>query len=453
MPGSTAAGKHEPGTARVDGVQEPDSDRTQFFIRQGDDVQGPFGRARIRALVRRGRLRPEMELSRDRVSWTAASEVPGLFDGPRTRRSPKRGRARTAGYAFRRTMQEHTPDTYATFAIIGLNALVYLLMVLRGVDPFDPSIEDLLAWGADYGPLTTHGEWWRLLTSTFVHAGIVHLLANMVILFYIGRFMERLLGRGGFVVLYVFAGLIGSLASLAWNDAVVSAGASGAVFGLFGGVLGFLSRRDRDRVAREIVGVVGRTAAIYVVIQTVLGLMSPRTDVAAHVGGFVGGFAMGYWLGHPLTEAGVAGRRRRWIVGAGAGLLVVAALCALFVPVDDARAPIERFAELERRMLSEHPWAFGREVAIPPPDEARRALSEDVLPTWREAVTLMDGIRNPPDRHAHRVALLRQYAHLRLDALEARLEHLEQGDESALQRSEAKEREISRVALEIMRLR
>ena len=128
----------------------------------------------------------------------------------------------------------------ATIVLIALNVLVYLVMVAKGVPAFGPTAENVLRWGADYGPLTLHGQWWRMVASMFLHFGLIHLLFNMYVLFSIGLFIESLAGRGPFVVLYLVCGLGGSAASLAWHPSVVSAGASGAIFGLYGALLGFL---------------------------------------------------------------------------------------------------------------------------------------------------------------------------------------------------------------------
>src|SRR6202011_2677222 len=110
----------------------------------------------------------------------------------------------------------------------------FVAMVATGVHWLSPTTADLIKWGADYGPRTTAGEWWRLGSSMFLHLGIIHIAFNMVVLWDIGRFTERLLGNAGFLIVYVLSGLFGSLASVLINPHIPSAGASGAVFGLYG---------------------------------------------------------------------------------------------------------------------------------------------------------------------------------------------------------------------------
>src|SRR5215471_10977532 len=84
---------------------------------------------------------------------------------------------------------------FATIVIIALNVLMFVIMVAQGVSFISPTAESVLKWGADYGPLTLHGQWWRMVVSTFLHFGLIHLAFNMFVLFSIGLFMEELAGR------------------------------------------------------------------------------------------------------------------------------------------------------------------------------------------------------------------------------------------------------------------
>src|SRR5215813_2607349 len=114
-----------------------------------------------------------------------------------------------------------------TWAIIAINILIFAFMVIRGVSLFSPTAESVLSWGADYGPYTLGGQWWRMFASMFLHLGIIHLAFNMLVLANIGMFMESLCGRVSYLILYVVAGLGGDAASLVWHPTTVSAGASG----------------------------------------------------------------------------------------------------------------------------------------------------------------------------------------------------------------------------------
>nr|WP_054752968.1 rhomboid family intramembrane serine protease [Piscibacillus salipiscarius] len=90
--------------------------------------------------------------------------------------------------------------------------------------------------GLKFNPFIAQGEYWRIITSMFLHIGLIHLLMNMIALYYLGEVTEKIYGTKRFLVIYFIAGIFGSIASFATNDSV-SAGASGAIFGLFGALL------------------------------------------------------------------------------------------------------------------------------------------------------------------------------------------------------------------------
>ncbi|MDB5200634.1 MAG: hypothetical protein JWQ27_43 [Ferruginibacter sp.] len=143
-------------------------------------------------------------------------------------------------------------DHYVTSIIIDLNIVVFLLMLFSGLDIISPNGKELLDWGANRRTETTGGEYWRLLTSMFLHGGIMHLLLNIFGLVLAAVFVEPKLGRKNYSILYILSGLCGSLASICWYPDTVSVGASGAIFGLYGAILGwFLPTHFQKRASRE----------------------------------------------------------------------------------------------------------------------------------------------------------------------------------------------------------
>lgn len=206
-----------------------------------------------------------------------------------------------------------------TFTLIAINLAVFVAMVVRGVSITDPSIDALLNWGADFGPLVHQGEWWRIFTSMFLHIGIMHLLMNMYVLLIIGMLTERVFGHAGFLLLYVLAGIGGSFMSLTLHPGLVSAGASGAVFGLYGGLFGFLLM-DRRFLAKRLIKSQVTTAGIFIAYNLVYGL-KPGIDLSAHGGGLAAGFVFGAWLTLPLpAEPGQRLRRNTIVAICGAAL-------------------------------------------------------------------------------------------------------------------------------------
>lgn len=183
----------------------------------------------------------------------------------------------------------------ATYALIGVNVAVFALMVASGVSAVQPTAQDAFNWGANYGPATLHGQWWRLFTSMFVHYGIIHLGMNMYVFYSVGRITEALFGRARLVILYVATGLAGGLLSLWVHPDVVGAGASGAIFGVYGAFLGFLYVR-RHVIAPQAMKAMTRSATTFLGINLIYGFMSGRIDLAAHIGGLLCGVLLGYVL-------------------------------------------------------------------------------------------------------------------------------------------------------------
>ncbi len=198
-----------------------------------------------------------------------------------------------------------TSRVWVTPLLVAANVGVFIVMAAAGVSVLMPDPSRMIEWGANFGPRTLGGEWWRILTSTFLHFGIIHLALNMIVLAQVGGLVERLIGSLGFLLLYLVSGVLGSLASVFSNPEVVSAGASGSVFGVVGGLLGFLTVQ-RHALPREALVPLAKNAGFFVVVNLAFGFVAPGIDVAAHVGGLAGGFLCGLLLSRPRTgEQGV----------------------------------------------------------------------------------------------------------------------------------------------------
>jgi membrane associated rhomboid family serine protease len=178
-----------------------------------------------------------------------------------------------------------------TLTIMAANALVYVAMTLSGVSWIAPNIVDGVKWGADFGPLTLNSDWWRLFTSTFVHFGIIHIALNMWCLWNLGTTLEPFMGRKVFGVMYVASGLAASLVSTAWNPWRVSAGASGAIFGVAGALVSYLALKktpmDKALVNRNL-----KSLGIFIFYNLLYGVRG-GVDNSAHFGGLVAGLILG----------------------------------------------------------------------------------------------------------------------------------------------------------------
>ena len=174
-----------------------------------------------------------------------------------------------------------------TIVLIIINVAAFLITDLTGGTD---NAEFMVKCGAVYTPyVIVYGKWYTLITSMFLHFGIGHLANNMIMLFGLGNYMERLMGKIKFIILYFAAGVAGNLVSLAWElytrDFSVSAGASGAIFGMIGGLL-WIVIKNKGRVANLSV----RGLIIMIALSLYYGFTSSGIDNAAHLGGLAAGF-------------------------------------------------------------------------------------------------------------------------------------------------------------------
>jgi len=169
-------------------------------------------------------------------------------------------------------------------------------MVASGVSFSEPTPLDVANWGGDFVPLTVGAhQWWRLLTSCFVRYGIIHISFNMYVLFQIRPFIEMAFGRARYLLIYFAAGLGGSIVSVWVHPMAVGAGASGAIFGPYGAVFGFLLRNRRS-LDPAVTKSVAKSAEIFVLYNVVYGSITRTTDLSAHFGDLVTGFVVGMLL-------------------------------------------------------------------------------------------------------------------------------------------------------------
>lgn len=170
----------------------------------------------------------------------------------------------------------------ATYTFFAIQLLMFLLMTLDGGST---NIYTLIQYGAKFNPLIVEGEWWRLITPVFLHIGWMHLLMNSVILYYLGTQLESLLGAWRFALIYLMSALSGNLASFAFNQSI-SAGASTALFGLFGVAL-YLGKVYTGNPA---VQQMAKSFGTLILINLVFGFFSSSIDLAGHIGGLAGGY-------------------------------------------------------------------------------------------------------------------------------------------------------------------
>lgn len=225
---------------------------------------------------------------------------------------------------FDANLKALAPRSPVTPVIIGINIAVFLLMAVAGAGILSTDGRVHLIFGANYGPLTWNGQEWRLLTAAFIHFGIIHLAFNMYALYYGGSWTERLFGSTRFAVIYLLSAIAGNVVSGWWDASRLSAGASGAVFGVYGALLAFFARRRGD-IPADLLKSVGKGAVSLLVYSLAMGAVMSFVDNAAHVGGMLAGAVSGFLLARPFEPAARA-VARPWTVAA-----VIIGVCAVLV--------------------------------------------------------------------------------------------------------------------------
>jgi len=187
-----------------------------------------------------------------------------------------------------------------TFGLISACVLVYVLVALQGAAvgvPLNVGLvqqpREVLSSGALIPALVAEGQAWRLVTSAFLHSGFVHLALNMLSLYFLGSFAEVTFGRSRFLALYLISGIAGGLAYLYFGSfSAPAVGASGAIFGLLGGVFGFAIRRGTFSMRNPIIS----QLLLLTAVNLFLGATIPGVSNTAHIGGLLGGLVFGYLM-------------------------------------------------------------------------------------------------------------------------------------------------------------
>jgi membrane associated rhomboid family serine protease len=169
----------------------------------------------------------------------------------------------------------------ATFILIGLNVAAYIAEVATGAGGLEANSSSLIPEFALFGPLVNDGEWYRLVTSGFLHAGLWHLAGNMILLYFLGRILEPGIGTVRFVAIYGVSLLAGSFGALLLTPLGVTYGASGAVFGILAATFVIARGRGVDALAS--------TVGILILLNLALSFGVRGISLGAHLGGLAAG--------------------------------------------------------------------------------------------------------------------------------------------------------------------
>src|SRR5262249_39863105 len=283
--------------------------------------------------------------------------------------------------------------------------------------------DTLLGWGASLGPRTTNGEWWRLLTSAFVHTSLFGLLVNAAVVVQLGVILERLAGRLAFSLVYIEAGICGGLGRLSSHPVEVTAGSAGAVFGLYGLLLAMIGRQllfrrrdagDEEKKDVRIPPVMMKRLAI---IATVFVLYALASDQAT--GGELSALGVGLVFGLALASRDGNQQREVYRIAIAAG--TVAALpTAYAMPLRnlaDVKPEIARLIATEDENLKAYQTALdGYKKGRTAPETLAQLVERTFMPQLHAADVRLGDLKTVPSEHRPIVADAREYIRLRSDS-------------------------------------
>lgn len=322
---------------------------------------------------------------------------------------------------YRAALKARTNWPLVTFAIAALHVAVFGFMVVRPGSLADP--QTLVGWGANHGPLTTNGQWWRLLTSLFVPGGFFELLIDVACLVQLGIILERLLGPAAFAGAYFSSGIFASLVSLTARPLGVSTGSSGAVFGLYGLLVApsiwLLVYRSTVTMPRAAVKQLIPGGLVFVLYN----IGSDSLASSAELTGFAVGCLCGIVLVKGVSDATPPIRR----VGVAAGAAFVMAI-AVAVPlrgVTDARPEIERVVAVEARTSSAYQSAMDQLKKRRITAEAlAQLIDRTIMPQLQAADARLKSLGGVPREQEELVAHAADYLRLRSESWRLRADVL-----------------------------
>jgi membrane associated rhomboid family serine protease len=335
-------------------------------------------------------------------------------------------------------LRARTGRPLVTLLLAALNVLVFTLMVFGRGALDDP--RTLIEWGGNYAPRTTNGEWWRLLSATFVHGGVLHLTATIAGLVSLGLILERAVGRITFAAIYLAAGVVAAVTSL-WTTSPtsVSFGASGAIFGIYGLLLASLTWTVAGGFAGQIsltwTKRIGAGAALFGLYNLFTDHLGNASELAGLATGFAGGLVA---VRGVLAEKPPV--RRAALVMAAAIVIVVGAAFPLR-GIIDARPEIAGVVAVEQRTAAAYEGAVANfRLGRLPAKALVQLIERTIIPDLERVRTRVSGLRGVPREQAPLVTAAKEYFRLREQSWRDRVEGLLKSRMELLRKADLSER-------------
>lgn len=346
--------------------------------------------------------------------------------------TPEAAQAQADEQAFQRILKEG-PAPRVTQALIATNIAVYLYAGMAGAGWWSGNAEALLKLGGNFAAATAQGEWWRLLSAMFLHAGIIHLAFNMWALWDGGRIAERLFGSRNCAVIYLASGLMGGIVSINWQQSNVGVGASGAVFGIYGALFIALALR-KDLLPQTVSKRMMTFMAIFMTYSLINGAKA-GIDNAAHFGGLFAGLLLGVGF--------VASTARKWLATVAAGILLAmgsARAVDAVQPVRDEmafRAFIVAYTADENRINQAAQTLLASARTLPPQEFVHR-IDREVVAGWQEQHKRIFALTNLTPRNQRLRDYMLRFVKLKQQGFEAMRDGVRHDDKQLVLSSKEK---------------
>ncbi len=332
--------------------------------------------------------------------------------------------------------QPREPFALITLALVIANLWVFARM-LFGAGSFSDDAT-LIGWGANFGPRTTNGEWWRLVASMFVHAGFLHLLATLCGAISIGVPTERLVGRLAFTIVYFAAGVFAALANLTELPVGANVGPSGAIFGIAGLFLATWAwsviRRAPIRIPLATLKALAPAVAFFVVYTGVTGRLALQGNLVGFIVGFTCGLVLVIGTEEPHPEV------RRLVAVGGAILVLAVAFAVPLRGLSDVRPEISRIVTFEHESAAQYEAAVKKftdghiKVGV-----LSKMIDETILPGLSDAGLRLKSYSHVPREHQPLVTAADEYLRLRTDSWRLRSAALRSSSMRVLQKADREE--------------
>ena len=320
---------------------------------------------------------------------------------------------------FRAALRARTSFLVVTPLVAVLNVAIFVLMIFGAHALSDPAT--LVGWGANYGPRTTNGEWWRLVTSTLVHHGFLRMVIDVAALVQLGMILERLAGRWATAAVYCAAAAAAGLVNLSVYPMAVTSGPSGAMFGLYGLLFATIARTSRnphiddDEPDPQTV-IVPRSALLWLIPASALCILSALTDdgfafkanMLGLLAGLTGGLVMAGGITYHLPSP------RRVLATAAVTLALIVARAVPMRGVTDVRPEISRIVALEGRTTDAYQTALDRfKKGAISADQLAAFIDRTIVPEFAAAGVHLKAIHGVPAEQQPLVTGAEEYLRLR----------------------------------------